>query len=369
VLAALGGCYAFRMLRAASVLHHVIEKPLILRAYEHFFGTHFTVLDTSIPGTSGPVQIRIYSPIGVKNPPPIILIHGFARDGNRNDYLNLIASHFASVGFLVVLPTVPGESHDQMVYSDLIVIADTIRWTAHATAQQVAVFGISFGGGLVIPASAQPSVVGDVKLIVSYSGYNSLESIARYYLHDRVNDPNGRPYGGHPLGPLLITSPYLKELVPLRDVPALSSVVARLDQNGGRPLKPNDPAVLALDSDQRQEFYELQTVSTPQMRKLYLNALSRHSAEMATISPSSVVKNLKIPLFVLHGTDDPAFPEGEIEWMRKESAGNPNVHFLVSPWFSHVSVGQPATTCQKLRVINFFAEVFSRVASKGQPLN
>lgn len=369
VLLALSGGYSFQMLRAASVLHHVPKKPLVLCAYDHLFGSHFDVSDTSIQGTSGPVQMRIYTPVGIKNPAPIVLIHGFARDGNRNDYLNAFASRFATVGFQVFVPTVPGASHDQMLPSDLIVIGDVIRWTAHHTGQQVAAFGISFGAGMIIPAAAQSSVAGNVKMIVSFSGYNDLGSIARYYLHERVNDPNGNAYTGQPLGPLLITSPYLSELIPLRDVPAISSVVSRLDDNGGHPLPPDDPALLRLDSNQQREFDELQKVNTPQMRQLYLDALARHSAEMEAISPSSVVKDLKIPLFVLHGTNDGAFPEGEIEWMRQEAAGNPDLHVFISPWLAHVSVGLPASLREKLRVINFCAHIFNKVAIKQTAAN
>ena len=280
--------------------------------------------------------------------------------------MSVFASRFASVGFQVFVPTVLGSFRTQMLPSDLVVIDDVIRWTARNTGQQVTVCGVSFGAGMAIPAAAQRSVVGDVKMIVSFSGYNDLGSIARYYLHERVNDPNGNAYVGQLAGPLFITSPYLKELIPLRDVPAISSAVNRLDDNGGHPLPSDDPALLRLNSDQRQEFDELQKVNTARMRQLYLDALVRHSAELAAISPSSVVKDLGIPLFVLHSTNDPTFPEGEIEWMRQEAAGNPNVHIFLSPWFTHVAVGLPATMWEKLRVINFCAHIFSQAAIKSK---
>lgn len=84
VLLAVAGCYSFRMLRAAYILRHFDTKLRVLDVYEHLFTSHFDVSDTSIPGTSGPVQLRIYTPIGVRNPAPIVVVHGFARDGNRN---------------------------------------------------------------------------------------------------------------------------------------------------------------------------------------------------------------------------------------------------------------------------------------------
>jgi acetyl esterase/lipase len=357
-------------MRAVSILHHVdTTKPFALRVYDHFFNFHFATRDTSIPGTLGPVQIRVYTPAGVRNPASIVVVHGFAPAGDQDGYLNLLAIHLARVGFVVVLPTVPGESHFEMLPSDLTVIGDTIRWSAHQTGQQVTVLGVSFGGGLVIPAAARPSVAGDVKLIVSFSGYNDLGSIARYFMGERITDPSGKLYSGHPAGPFMITSPYLTELVPPRDVAAILPLVARVDQNRGQPLLPDDPALLLLNPLQRQEFIQLEMVNTPQARDLYLRALVHHGPELEAISPSSVIKTLTIPLFVLHGTNDQVFPEGEIEWMRLEAAGNPNVHILVTPWLEHVSVGRPASTWQKLRVINFCAEIFSRAAKRTPALN
>jgi acetyl esterase/lipase len=355
---------SLRIMRAVSILHHRDTKPLVLRVYDHFFNFPFSIIDTAIQGAAGPVQIRVYTPIGVQNPAPIVLIHGFAPIGDRDLYLNWLAGHFARVGFMVVMPTVPGESHVQMLPTDLTVIGDTIRWTARQSGQQVSIMGVSFGGGIVVPAGAQPSVAGDVKLIVSISGYNDLESIARYYMHEQVMDPSGEPYPGTSAGPLMITSPYLAELVPPQDLSALLPIVTRVDQDGGQPLPSDDPDLLRLNPRQRQELTALELVNTPEARELYLKLVEHHAAEFKTLSPSSVIRNLRIPLFEIHGTYDPSIPEGEIEWMRLESAGNPNLHILITPWLEHVTVGQPATTWQKLRFIYYCAGMFSQAAKK-----
>ncbi|HEV2647131.1 MAG TPA: alpha/beta hydrolase [Acidobacteriaceae bacterium] len=354
----------FWTMRAVSILHHVDTKPALLRIYDHFFDFQYTIRDTFIPGTLGQIEMRVYTPTGARNPAPIVLIHGFAHEGNKNLYLNALAKHLATVGFFVAIPTVPSASHSEMRASDLQVIGDVVRWTAHTTGQKVTLFGISFGGGLVIPAGAQPSASPFVKLIFCFSGYNNLDSIGRYYIHQHVLDPSGHPYQGHAPGPLAITSPYLSELVPPQDAAALSPAVRQFDDNEGRPLPPNDPAMRGLNAKQRQEWDELQEASTPQIRQLYLRVLTSHRAEIAAISPSSVLANLTIPIYILHGSGDIVFPEGEVEWMRQELAHNRDAHILVSPWIDHVFVGQPATTWQKLKVLGFCAQIFGRAAHR-----
>ena len=363
----LGITYSFRMLRASFVLGFRNGKPRPLRIYDRFFGYHAAMSDLSIPGRLGQVLLRVYSPIGDHHPIPILMVHGFAPDGNKDGYLNKVAASLAEMGYMVVLPNVPAETRYEMRASDLTVVADAIHWSAITTGQKVSVFGISFGAGLAIPASVQPTVAGDVKLIFSLSGYNDLNSIGRYYIHDRVDDPNGNPYLGNPPGPLLIVSGYLGELVPPRDLPAMRHQLDLLNSDRDRRVTDDGTTVLHTDAHAQKELDELQTVNTPQIHKLYLDILSRHQAEMAAISPSSVLHNIKVPLFILHGKNDRVFPEGEVEWMRKEVAGNHNVHILVSPWISHAFVDQPATRWEKLRVIYFGCQLLN-AASHPSPI-
>jgi pimeloyl-ACP methyl ester carboxylesterase len=365
----LGANYSFRLLRAETVLGFDQKKKLRpLRVYDRFFSYKHSMTDISIPGTLGPVNLRVYTPIGKKHPMPILLVHGFAPDGNHDGYLNFVAANLSEMGYKVVLPNVPAETQYEMRTSDLTVIADAIRWSANATGEKVSIFGISFGAGLVIPAAVQPSVVGDVKLIFALSGYNSLQSISHYYMHDRVTDPYGVPYPGHPAGPLLIASSYLDELVSPQDLPGVRQELDRLNRDHKRTVREDESANLSAHDMNRQEIDELQSVDTPQMRQLYLNAIKRHQAELDALSPASVLPTLQVPLYVLHGQTDPVFPEGEVEWMRKELAGNPRAHILVTPWIAHAFVGQPATRWQKFRVITFAADLLYQT-SRAAPIS
>lgn len=137
--------------------------------------------------------------------------------------------------------------------------------------------------------------------------------------------------------------------------------------NFDRTVRDNGTKEIRTNPRDRKKLNELQTADTPQMHQLYLDSLTRHHAEMEAISPISVLHNINVPLYILHGQDDPVFPEGEVEWMRKELAGNRNAHILVSPWIAHAFVGQPATQGERLRVINFGAQLLYE-ASRPSPI-
>jgi pimeloyl-ACP methyl ester carboxylesterase len=363
----LAGSYGFRMIRAVSVFAFLQQKPRPLRVYDRYFGYRSVFTDASIPSPGGSIEVRIYKPDGKDNGKPILMVHGLVPYGNRDGYLDAVANNLAEMGYMVVLPNIPAETHYEMRTSDLAVIADTIRWTAQTTGQKVSVLGVSFGGGLAIPAVMQPSVKGDVKLIFSLSGYYNLDSIARYYLHDPVYDPSGHLYPGEPSGPLLILSPYLSELVPPGDLGPLQRELEVLKRNQGRHLTNQDATAASLTPVERAELRHLEAVDTPQVQQRYMQILRRHRDEIAALSPSSVIKRLDVPLYILHGDADTVFPEGEIEWMRKDVAGNRNVHILVTPWIGHALIGQPSTVGQKLEVAKFGADLLAAM-SRSAPV-
>lgn len=361
-IAAVAFSYNYQLLRASVILDHHYEKPIVLRAYERVLGYKVEVSDFKIPDTRQPIAMRVYTPVGKRNPPPMVLVHGLVAEGNQHIYMNQVAEHLAKVGFLVALPTLPAESRFEMRPSDLAVITDSVRWTAQHTGQKVTLVGNSFSGGLIVPAAADPSIAGDVKLIFCNSGYYNLDSIGRYFIHDRVLDPNGTPYQGDPPGPLLIAAEYLDELVPKEDVPDLAAAIDGYHRNDGFELPTSDPVMARLSPREREEFHQIKTADSPEFQRLYLQVLDRHHNEIAAISPSSVLKDLNIPLYVLHSSADPVFPVGEVEWIRKATEGNPDVHILVSPWLLHVAVGSPATAWQKFQVINFCAKMLQQAA-------
>ena len=359
-----GATYCSHLLRAASVLYSFATKadPLVVRLYTRFFGFASSMDDITIAGSSGPIALRVYSPLGRVNAPTMVIAHGFVAEGNRHPILNLLAKRLARTGLRVVLPTLPAETHYQMKVSDLVTIEDTIDWSAKTSGQTVSVMGVSFGAGLALSAAAQPAVVHEVKVIIPISGYNNLDTIGHYYIHDKVKDPSGMDYPGHgpPAGPLLFISQYLNEIVSAEDAAALQVPLELFKGHAADHLtKEALQAVSSLSPRQRSLLADMQAVRSPEMRSKYVNILERHKDEIAAISPSSVLPTLHTPLYVIHGLDDPAIPVAEIEWMKVESKGNADAHFCVSSWLGHSYLGVPSRFFEKVYLGIFFNQALS----------
>jgi pimeloyl-ACP methyl ester carboxylesterase len=347
----LAGIFGFSMLRAASI---VSTRPILLRAYSKVFRHQPVVTNFEIAGRNGRLQIRMFTPQHVYNAPTLVLVHGFTPRGNNELGLNAIASSLCQLGLRVVVPNIESEQMFRMSETAVEDVDDVVRWSALTSGQQVSLFGISYSGGMVITAAAVPEFANYVKMIFCVSGYNSIDRLGRYYLHDDVRDPASQPYGM--MAPVGLLAPmalqYLDELVPPNDVKALSEPL-RLISHGASPAEVAQP----LTKEQRDLLDDLLSVKTEEMRTHYHTLMERHRAELAAISPMGKFNEVHGSLYVLHGYLDPFIPRGEAEWTQQETLHKTNVKVLITPWFHHALLEVHAPYWEKLRVAYFVSQM------------
>jgi pimeloyl-ACP methyl ester carboxylesterase len=358
--------FGLTILRSASILYgiSVHRPPLVVRAYVKIFRHFPTMSETSIQGRSGPLQLRIYTPNDAGTVPTLIIVHGFAPDGNHNEGVNTIAVLLCHLGLRVVVPDIPSERRLKMSRTAVTDVDDVVRWSAVTFGEKVSLFGVSYSGGMVISAAADPEYADYVKMIFCISGYNSIDRLGRYYLHDTVIDPNSRPYTETPdrgaLAPMALQ--YLDELVPSEDVETLARVLTLIASNVS-PEKAADAA--ALTSAQRLLLNDVLSVKSDQMRARYHSLMERHRDELAAISPQGKINNIRGSLYVLHGDVDPTIPKGEAEWTKKEALQNVNVRLLITPWMHHVFLDVPVPYREKIRVAYFMSHVLDAALERS----
>lgn len=348
----------FRIMRSASLMFGMTyaTPPLILRAYSKAFRHTPVTTDLWIQGRKGPLQIRIMAPKDLPNAPVIVLVHGFASTGIQDALLNALAQRLSRSGLKVVMPDIRSEKMLRIDRAAVDDADDAIRWSATTSGQKVSVFGISFSGGLVISAAANPDFTDYVKTTFCISGYNSIPRTGKFYLREDVRGPDSQPYLETPTPDALalIAFQYLNELVPPEDVQPLAVALRTVFETRGSL----NPAVLAsLTAEQRLLLDDLLNVRTPAMRERYHAVLERHRADWDYISPMGKIKNLHGSLYVLHGYRDRRIPTEEAEWTRAEAADNRNVKVLISPWINHSVLVPQAPLREKLRVVYFVSEM------------
>ena len=357
--AAVVAAVSYGMLRSAMVLYTYPEHPapLPVRWFYQTFGAEVQQRDFTVQGEGGPFALRVYTPVGRRAPVPIVIAHGFAPMGNADLHLNLLARSLTRAGFLVVIPTMPEVAKYHIRWSDVAIFRDAIHWTVTEYHRPVAVLGISFGGGLVVPAATQPEVRDHVKTLCILSGYNDLDRIGRYYIHEPVKDPDGKPYPdiGPNIGRVVIAE-YLPEMLPPADAAALAEPVRRMQAHPEVPLPANEPSLQGLSAQKLALFHDVEEMRSEQMRSRFLGILERHRAEFAAVSPSSVLGSVREPIFIMHGKHDGLLPPGEALWTERQAVHS-DVAILITPALGHVSPFGPPDVVQRVRVGVFFARM------------
>jgi pimeloyl-ACP methyl ester carboxylesterase len=115
---------------------------------------------------------------GSRNGAPLVLVHGFAPHGNRDDRVVAAASLLARTGFAVAVPTIPGLTQGRLRPHDTepVIAALDLR-PGPAT-----LVTVSVGAGPALLAAADPRVRGRVATVVVLGGYASARELVRFFL-------------------------------------------------------------------------------------------------------------------------------------------------------------------------------------------
>ncbi len=115
---------------------------------------------------------------GSRDGAPLVLVHGFAPQGNRDERVLAAAALLARTGFAVAVPTIPGLTQGRLRPHDTepVIAALDLR-PGPAT-----LVTVSVGAGPALLAAADPRVSGRVATVVVLGGYASARELVRFFL-------------------------------------------------------------------------------------------------------------------------------------------------------------------------------------------
>jgi pimeloyl-ACP methyl ester carboxylesterase len=93
------------------------------------------------------------------------------------------------------------------------------------------------------------------------------------------------------------------------------------------------------------------------LRPKLLEAIAADQSQLAEISLDGKLGDLRVPVFVLHGSTDDIIPSTESLWLEKEIPRKYLREALITPAFSHVDPEKSATWSDELRLVRFLANV------------
>jgi dienelactone hydrolase len=318
----------------------------------------------NLPG--GEARARVYTPVGVSDPPGVVLVHGVHRLGIDEPRLQRFARAVAAAGVVVFTPEVQ-EIADYRIDPRSI---DTIGAAAAALRARlghgrVGVMGMSFAGGLSLLAAADPRFAADIGFVVAVGAHDDLARVLRFFATNEIAQPDGTTVtlAAHEYGALVLIYGNAERFFPAADVPAAREAIRlRLWEQPDAALakaKELGPEARAIVDALFQRRLDV-------LRPALLAAIDQNSEAMRRVSPRGHLGAIRVPVFLLHGEGDTVIPAAETLWIADEIPPAQLREVLVSPAVVHVEIHGEPSVRDRWALVHFMAGVLDEAAVAGQ---
>jgi pimeloyl-ACP methyl ester carboxylesterase len=284
--------------------------------------------------------------------PVLVFVHGIQREGIDSPRLIRCARSFADQGFAVYTPQIEELADYRLEPSSIVTIEEAIRY-ARTTAKRstTGLFGVSFGGGLALMASAkEPS---SISFVGTLGGYGDANRVARFLLTGCAERRDGscKMETPHDYGAVIFFFDYADEFFSKEDAPIAKAALRMWLHEKFEGAK-EEAKKLSLPGQQKLEL--IFSKQTARIQEDIKQSVARHKDDLAKISASNRASEVSAPVFLLHAEGDPVVPDTEVEFLAAEL---PNVkEHLVSPALGHAELGH-STWQSKATLLHFIAEL------------
>lgn len=343
-------------LHAASVLLRVGEPQRNDWLTRHDTNP-ITISDTEIQTPAGPIRGRLYIPVGVSNPPAMVVLHGVHHLGIDEPRLVNFSRALSMHGVLVMTPELADLADYHVELSSIDVIGFAARDLKSRTgANSVAVLGLSFAGGLALVAAADPRYEDDIGVVISIGGYDSLPRVLRFFATNTIPKPNGVAVHmqAHEYGILVVAYGHPEDYFSPADVPlAREAIRQQLYENGTQA----QALAQRLSPTGRARMEELLAHKDDGLSADLLRSLAEHQAEAEAVSPAGKLAHLRADVFLAHGEGDNVIPPTELLWLKRDVPADKLKAALISPVISHVELGGNPSFADEWRLVHFMKEL------------
>jgi dienelactone hydrolase len=323
--------------------------------------------DLTMPWRSGVLRGREYVP-ELERGRPVLLVPGVHAAGIDEPRLIGFARQIAAAGHRVYTAQLDDLAHYLITTRTTDMIEDAALFVSSAAdrgaAGAVGMLGISFGGGLSIVAAGRPALRGRVAYVMAFGGHGDLPRTLKYLCTGIQADGALRPPHDYGLAIVLLGAADrvvpADEVMPLRDAIRSYLEASRLDML--------DKPKAALEFAHARKLAE--TLGEPARTYMsYVNArdvarlgpvLLPHVADLGgdpRLSPSRSPFP-RVPVYLLHGTDDNVVPAIESVLLARDLAARAvPVHLLLTPLITHAEVDRRSSMSAIWGLIHFWTKL------------
>ncbi len=353
-------------LRAASLLDRASDPQA--KDWVAKYDVHpVEVRDSSFEFRGSPIAARVYLPRGVGFAPGIVVVHGMHELGINEPRLVNFARALAASGFFVMTPLVPGIADFHVEGESADVIGTAVQsFAGELNVPKVGVLAISFSGGLALLAASDPQYASSFAWVASVGGYYDLAHVLRFFAAGEAVRPDGaiEHLASHEYGSLIVVYDEPNDFFSSHDAPLARDALKLLitghgqaSENVTRKMTPAGQAIM-------QDIYHKQRQG---LSPAILAEIDRRREQLAAASPAGRLKFIRVPVLLLHGSDDSIIPPTELLWLKSDIPEQYLVEALVTPAIAHVEVGDRSWRAE-FALVRWMAGMIreARRTSRGQ---
>jgi len=220
----------------------------------------------------------------------------------------------------------------------------------------VTVTGISFAGGLALLAAIDPRYESHMRALVLMGAYDDLARVSRFLATGEQELPNGQkePHPAHDYGASVFVYAHLNQFFPAGDLPVAHQALRNWLWEEPEKAK---PLLERLSPAAQATMDALLNRRIDQMRPQILKAIHADEIELAALSPRGHMENLRVPVYILHGSADNIIPPAESLWLARDLPHKAVRDVLITGAFSHVDPEKSASIWEELRLVHFIGGV------------
>jgi pimeloyl-ACP methyl ester carboxylesterase len=322
-------------LRATSILLEIANAPA--PAFADIDTNPVIEEEITFPSLAT-TKARIYHPIGIAHPSPLVVVHGVHHMGMNEPRLMRFARALASHGYLVLTPQVDELADYSITRNSAVVIGDAVHELVRRSgAPKVGLLGLSFAGGMALIAASDPTVGGQLSAVVAIGAHDDLRRVLDFYETNQTRSPDGTilKMKAHEYGQLVVVYSHASAFFSPADVPhARLALRALLGEN--LPQAQAEAAKLSPPGQERlaQLFAEDTRSLEPDIQR----GLAAVQPELEAASPHFYLSRVHVPVMLLHGAGDNVVPPTETLWLARDLPPGVLKGVLITPAIGHVEL-------------------------------
>ena len=270
-----------------------------------------------VADSSSNVQADLYLPSGSSLQPAIVFFMGIVPPNREEERIVRLAEGLARSGMVVMIPWLETQKTNQLSREDIGSLVASFKYLEthpRVRPDAIGMGGICTGASMSVIAAQDPRINEKVKFVNSFAGYyDAIELIVSTSSNTQRVDQNVQPWNSDNLTSNMITNHLINGLAP-EDKTRITEII-----NSDLGSKPTGQLL----SKNAHAVFQLVSGSTRKEAIKYTSDLNQETQSfLASMSPSTNIKNLKAHLLLMHDTHDRLIPSGESRRFAKDVEQN-----------------------------------------------